>query len=329
MSPGLIENIVLKCLADSYGISGSLERLSGENLNYLLSTLDGERFVVKIVDDDMPPEVVEMEFDALEYAISVGFSLKLPRIVRNKNRNIETGMNIRINSLYRLRLLTFIDDINLDTMSNISDILLKNIGISVASYNLAMQGFDHPAAKRSHRWNLIEAGRHRDKILMVNDTDKQALLAWGFDTWQQSEIKLKSLPWQFIHGDMNPENILVRGDRVTGLVDFGDSCFNPVICDLAICLAYIMMDRADPLETAVTVTRAYHEIRPLAEAELSVIYPLICGRLATTIAVSTSRRRIDPDNPNWFGEEEPTWGLLEKLRDISEGQQTVPDLIRP
>ncbi len=54
MTNGPIENIVLKCLADSYGISGSLERLSGENLNYLLSTLDGERLVVKIVDDDMP-----------------------------------------------------------------------------------------------------------------------------------------------------------------------------------------------------------------------------------------------------------------------------------
>ena len=148
---------------------------------------------------------------------------------------------------------------------------------------------------------------------MVNDPEKQALLAWGFDTWQQSESKLESLPWQFIHGDMNPENILVRGDQVTGLVDFGDSCFNPVICDLAICLPYMMMDRSDPLEAAVAVTRAYHEIRPLTEAELCVLYSLICGRLATTIAVSTKRRLIDPDNPNWFGEEESTWSLLEQL----------------
>jgi hypothetical protein len=64
MAPGPIENTVLKCLSDNYGISGSLER-----------------FVVKIVDDDMPAEVSEMEFEASEYALSVGFSLKLPRIV--------------------------------------------------------------------------------------------------------------------------------------------------------------------------------------------------------------------------------------------------------
>jgi Ser/Thr protein kinase RdoA (MazF antagonist) len=45
---------------------------------------------------------------------------------------------------------------------------------------------------------------------------------------------------------MNRENILVRGDRVTGLLDFGDNCFNPVVCDLAICLAYVKMDPDNP-----------------------------------------------------------------------------------
>jgi len=140
-----------------------------------------------------------------------------------------------------------------------------------------MQGFDHPAAHRNHRWNLAEAGQHRDKISLVEDPEKQALLAWGFDAWERVKNDLKSLQWQFIHGDMNRENILVRGDRVTGLVDFG--------------------------------------IRPLTEAELSVLLPLVCGRLATSIAVSISRRRIDPDNPNWFGSEESAWDLLVTLRD--------------
>jgi hydroxylysine kinase len=317
MAPGPIENSVLQCLVDNYDISGSLERLSGENLNYLLTTSEGGRYVAKIVDDEMPPEVVEMEFEAVEYAISAGFSLELPKTVQNIHRNIETGIIVHINRLNRLRLFDFIDGIVLDNMSDISSILLKNIGISLAQYNLAMQGFDNPAAHRNHRWNLAEAGQHRNKINRIEDLETKALLAWGFDAWQQAESKLKSLPWQFIHGDMNPENILITGDRVSGLVDFGDSCFNPAVCDLAICLTYMMMDRDHPLETAAIVTRAYHEIRPLSDAELAVLLPLICGRLATSIAVSISRRSIDPDNPNWFSGEESTWALLGVLRDIS------------
>jgi Ser/Thr protein kinase RdoA (MazF antagonist) len=315
MPPGLIENSVLECLAGSYGISGSLERLSGENLNYLLSTEEGQRYVVKIVDAEIPPEVVEMEFEAQRYASSAGFSLQLPKIIQNNQRNLEVGIKIHTNSLNRLLLMTYIDGNQLELMSDISDVLLKNIGNSLARYNLAMQGFDHPAAHRNHRWNLAEAGQHRDKIGLVEEPEKQALLAWGFAAWEQVESDLKSLPWQFIHGDMNRENILVSGDRVTGLVDFGDSCFNPAVCDLAICLAYIMMDRDDPLETAAIVTSAYHEMRPLTEAELSVLLPLVCGRLAVSIAISTLRRTIDLDHPNWFGGEESAWDLLVVLRD--------------
>ena len=323
MSPGSIEISVLECLAESYGINGSLQRLSGENLNYLLSTGKGERYVVKVVDDETPPEVVEMEFEALEYAISAGFPLQLPRIIQNNHKKYYTGIKIHINSGNGLLLMTFIDGEQLESTSDISANLLKNVGISLAQYNLAMQGFEHPAAHRTHRWNLAETGQHRDKTSLVEDPEKQALLAWGFDAWEQVKNELKSLPWQFIHGDMNRENILVRGDRVTGLVDFGDSCFNPVVCDLAICLAYVMMDRDDPLETAAIVTGAYHETRPLTEAELSVLLPLVCGRLAMSIAISTSRRTIDPDNSNWFGSEESAWGLLQVLNGVQDQSRQI------
>ena len=147
------------------------------------------------MDDNIPPEVVEMEFKALEYAISAGFPLQLPGIMQNIHKKYETGIKIHINSLNRLLLMIFIDGKQLEMMPDISDILFKNVGISLAQYNLAMRGFDHPATRRSHRWNL---------------------------------------------------NILVRGDRVTGLVDFGDSCFNPAVCDLAICLSYVMMGQDNP-----------------------------------------------------------------------------------
>ena len=36
MTSETIKRKVLECLSESYGVSGSLERLDGENLNYLL-----------------------------------------------------------------------------------------------------------------------------------------------------------------------------------------------------------------------------------------------------------------------------------------------------
>jgi len=108
MSIESTENTVLKCLEDNYALHGSLERLAGENLNYLLTSEDGVRYVVKIVDDDMPAEVVEMEFAAIEHAVSAGFPINLPKIIQNKYGNIETGIYIHIKDVYRLRLISFI-----------------------------------------------------------------------------------------------------------------------------------------------------------------------------------------------------------------------------
>lgn len=314
MAPETPEKTVLDCLAANYGVRGTLQRLPGENLNYLLTTPEGQRFVAKIVDDDMPPEVVEMEFQAIEYAISGGLSIDLPEVIQNSNGRIETGIKLHNKPQDRLRLIHFIDGIILETLSDISTNLLKNIGIALAQFNLAMQGFNHSVADRNHRWNLAEAGQHRDKTGLIEDPAKREHLYWAFDTWQQTKTRLKSLPQQFIHGDANRENILVNDDRVTGLVDFGDSGFNPTACELAICLAYIMMDQARPLDTAAQVVRGYHETRPLSEGEFSVMYPLICGRLAVSIVISSLRRTIDPDNPYWFGGEESAWKLLTCLR---------------
>jgi len=313
MNAETIEQTVLECLRDSYQVSGTLVRLSGENLNYLLATEKGEKYVVKIVGDDMPAEVVEMENEAIRFAECAGIGLQLPEIIQNIYKKIETGIKIPTIEPNRLRISKYIRGTVLNELTDISTDLLKNLGKTAARYNLAMQGFDHPTAHRSHRWSLVEAGRQQDKKDWLEDPQQRALLQWSFDAWKQAENEFQNIPWQFIHGDMNPENILVEGDRVNGLIDFGDACFNPRVCELAICLAYLMMNREDPLDVAATVTHAYTEILPLSDVEHLILLPLVCGRLASSIAIATERRRIDPDHPNWFGDVEPAWVLLQQL----------------
>lgn len=316
MNPADVEKTVLQCLSENYGLDGTLTRLSGENLNYLLTRKNGGQLVVKIVDDDMPAEVVEMEAEALKYAFSSGFHLKLPKIIENKYKNIETGIIIRINSSERLRIIEYINGIEIKKVTDISTELLKNVGKTIAEFDQAILGFSHPAAHRSHRWNLAETGQHLDKISLVNDPEKQALLQWGFDQWLQVENMLQGLPWQYIHGDLNRENILVDQGRISGLVDFGDGCFNPTVCDLAIALSYFMMEQEDSLEPARILIDGYEEIRVLEAPERFVLIPLVCGRLAASIAIAHQRRLIDPENPNWFSSEQPAWRLLGQVREL-------------
>ena len=66
---------------------------------------------------------------------------------------------------------------------------------------------------------------------------------------------------------------------------------------------------------------AYQETRPLSVEEESVLFPLICGRLVVSPAISAWRRSIDPGHPNWFEGDVSSWMLLEFLQ--SQGRKEV------
>ncbi len=322
-TPCSTSEIVRRAMREYYGIGGSLSRLPGENLNYLVQAKSGEKYIAKIAGEDIPPELIDMEQAALQHAVRAQVPLLLPQIIVNKLGNYETGINILNKSNNRLRLLHYIDGINLSETADISTLLRFDLGETLACFDQAMAGFDHPAAHRRHRWDLAEAGQHRAKTEWVSDPEKRILLSWAFAQMANCVSPvLASLPWQFIHGDANPENIRVAADQVVGLLDFGDSCYNPAVCELAICLAYLMMDQADPWAAAAPVIAGYESVRRLAGSEQLVLLPLVCGRLAVTISVATERRRIDPDNANWFVSEDPAWRLLADLK--SSGNVLFP-----
>lgn len=322
-TPSRSSEIVCQALHEYYAIEATLSRLPGENLNYLVQTRTGEKYIAKIAGEEMPAELIDMEQAALQHAVRAQVKLILPKIIVNKFGNYETGIYILYKSTNRLRLLDYIDGTNLSEITDISTLLRFNLGKTLACFDQAMTGFDHPAAHRRHRWDLAAAGQHRAKTAWVEDPEKRALLSWAFAQMTNCVSPvLASLPWQFIHGDANPENIRVAGDQVVGLLDFGDSCYNPAVCELAICLAYQMMDQADPWAAAAPVIAGYESVRPLASSERRVLLPLVCGRLAVTISVATERRRIDADNANWFVSEYPAWRLLSYLK--SSGNVLFP-----
>lgn len=62
-----VTEIVREAISESYGIEGLLSRLPGENLNYLVETPAGPKYVAKIAGPEMPPQVIDMAFQALQH----------------------------------------------------------------------------------------------------------------------------------------------------------------------------------------------------------------------------------------------------------------------
>ncbi len=309
---------IKQSLVENYNITGQLSRLPGENFNYLVVTQTDEKYVVKLAAEDQSESFVQMEYLALQQAAQFLPDIQLPQIIENKFMNVETFFSLESNYSKRLRLIQYLSGELLEH-TDISEKCRFNVGKSLARFDLAMADFDHPAAHRAHRWDLTQAAQHEAAVELIHDVPKAQLLSWAFDQYKKINTGiLKQINWQFIHGDANPENILIQDEQVVGLLDFGDSCYNPRICELAICLPYLMMDQDDPLAAAKPVIAGYESITPLSELEKCLLWPLVLGRIATTINVATMRRQLDPNHPNWFVSEDRAWRLLSQLRKLPE-----------
>jgi len=67
--------------------------------------------------------------------------------------------------------------------------------------------------------------------------------------------------------------------RVVGLVDFGDMVHSFTVGDLAVAIAYAILDKADPLAAAAHVAAGYHAEFPLSECEVAALFGLVSLRL--------------------------------------------------
>jgi 4-aminobutyrate aminotransferase-like enzyme/Ser/Thr protein kinase RdoA (MazF antagonist) len=168
---------------------------------------------------------------------------------------------------------------------------LASLGRLVARVDRALRDFTHPDMHRPHRWDLRRAP---ELGIAVPDIDH--------------------LPQQVIHNDANEYNVLVGEDGgVCGLIDFGDVVHTPRVCGLAIAAAYAMMGRPDPARAVLPVVRGYHEIAPLREDELAVLYPLIRARLEMSIAMAARQHSEQPDNDYLLISQAGVRGVLSRL----------------
>jgi 4-aminobutyrate aminotransferase-like enzyme/Ser/Thr protein kinase RdoA (MazF antagonist) len=309
------ETLAKDLLAAEYGLAGILTRLPGENLNYLVTVGTSERYVLKIAPPERDAAIIDMEYRAVCHAGERSSGLRLPGTVltRSGEAAAEWGSN---EALVRAQLLGFVTGTPWCDLEMHDDHLLADLGRKLAALDQTFSDFSHGAMHRSHQWDLAGLSRHRDKVRLVTDSNRRRILEQAFHLWAAVDASgLRSLPASFIHGDANDENLLVEDNAVIGLLDIGDSLHNPVVCNLAIALAYAMLSQTEPLPAAGKVVASYHQVRPLSDPELEVLFPLICGRLANTVAVAAKRRTEDAGHPNWFVTEASAWRLLEQLSD--------------
>jgi Ser/Thr protein kinase RdoA (MazF antagonist) len=253
-----------------WGVEGELRPLPGErDQNHVV---DG-RYVLKISRDDRA--LLEAQNRVLERLRPTG-------LVQEVVPALAGELIVPVGDGRLARLLSYLPG---RPIADVSSASLRSVGQAIARIDAALEGCDEPAFRRDFHWDLEHAGE------AVSDPRMLGLYA--------AEIapRLDGLRRGLIHGDANEYNLLVgAGDRVTGVLDFGDMVWSRVVYDPAIAAAYAMRMAADPVAAVADVAAGYHELHPLTEDEQAVLYPLACLRLCHSVAVAAIQRRRDPHN---------------------------------
>ena len=189
--------------------------------------------------------------------------------------------------------------------------------------------FDHPYLSRPLKWNLLEADWAAGHMDVITDQGNHQLIANILDDYKTRLLPaLKSLPAQAIHGDANDYNLVVDGDKLTGILDFGDLMRAPVVCDIAIALAYLMMPlpkashQQAPMDVARDFLRGYSTVLTLSEQELGLLFGLINTRLSVSLINAGIESVKKPDDPYVTISQAPGWTLLNQLADITDAKAT-------
>src|ERR1019366_756434 len=88
----------------------------------------------------------------------------------------------------------------------------------------------------------------------------------------------------------------VRGPHIVGLIDFGDMVHSFTVADLAIAIAYAVLDKPDPMAAAVTIAAGYHKASPLLDDEIAALFGLVLLRLSVSVCIAADQQRQRPDD---------------------------------
>ena len=313
-------------LAREYGIAAdSIRRLSGYDDASFLVHHQGERSVLKIAASGTTERRISDLTALLEQV-----RMREPDVPISRVRRFSDGRHYGRSDLVEdrfVRLLTFLPGKPLADVSPKDEAVVRQVADALARIDVALRGFDLSSEPITREWNLSHFAQLRhvyETVSDVVDPDLRAEVERSLDWFDSTTADRSRLRKSTIHGDANDYNIFFDGfvdgsPRLSGIIDFGDSVVSELINESAIALAYLMMNRREPLNVIRPFVERYTAICPLEEAELASLFPLIRCRLSTTIIQAARQQRENPDNEYYQVSARPAFRLMRQLSGVPEG----------
>ncbi len=285
----------------------SFKKLEGYgSQNFLINCENGERYVLKINDYDSNQYQDLLAENNILFSLKANVNYQLPIPILNKD-----GDHLIIKEDSIVRCLKYLDG-EFWGDNPLSQSSLTSLGTSMAFLDLALiKQAPNAIHHRNIVWDLQNVMASKPYLSMVENVEDARLIQYYFDQINEFILpQFSNLRKSLIHNDFNPWNVLIRDEKVSGLIDFGDMVYGPIICELAVSLSYVLTTSKNILEDARLVISSYQQVLPLEKKEIKLLYHLIAGRIITSLCNSAKSKKDYPDNPYIGISEKPYRQLL-------------------
>ncbi|NER18021.1 aminotransferase class III-fold pyridoxal phosphate-dependent enzyme [Spongiivirga citrea] len=290
-----------------YGIGeAKLKRLEGYgSINYKVDSGSDTYVLKQYPKTDENVNLIHSESAVLRVLENL-HPFEFPKTIKST-----AGELVVIDAKHIYRLLTFIKGAFLADVKH-TDRLLESFGAFLGIMNKELLGLkDSDIAAKVTEWDLRHFYLNKRLIPHIENAQDRTLVEYFF---MQHELHVSpiihSLRKSIIHSDANNWNVLTKKGKVSGIIDFGDMCYSPIINDLAIAITYGLLDKKNPLKSAIPIIRGFHQQFALLEEELNVLYYLVAARLCTSLCNSAFHKKGNPNSDYITITEKPAWQLL-------------------
>jgi len=277
---------------------------SERDQNFLLQVDNGNQFVLKIANATEERAMLEAQNQVMRHLEN--YVQFCPRVIPAVSGEETISVNSASGEQHFLRLLTYLKGMPLGNVKRHSIGLLQDLGFKMGQVTEALRSFDHPALHRDFHWDLANGlGIIQSYEALIREPELRQLIQQLCTQFEHYVAPLlPAMRRSIIHNDANNFNLLAGGgddiysrdQNIVGLIDFGDMVYSYAISDLAIAIAYAILDKPDPLAVAAQIVKGYHAACPLTEDDLAALFGLVTMRLCMSLCIAADQQSRQPDN---------------------------------
>lgn len=300
--------------AEHFDVTATATALgSQQDANFLLRDLAGEPVgVLKVAN----PAFSRIELEAQDAAaafIAAGEGIRTAR-------NVSPAAHIADVDGLLARIIEFLPGGTLSGNGYLRPAQVAAIGSLAGRTCRALAGFDHPGVDRVLQWDLRHSMRTVDLLAAhVADAHRRSTIeSAAAAAWTVLSRSADDLPVQVIHGDITGDNVVCGGPEglPDGLIDFGDLMRSWAISELAVAIATVLRHEGSEAATTLPAIAAFHAVRPLAPAEVDVLWPLVVLRSAVLVVSGIHQSSIDAENDYAASALDDEWRIFERANEI-------------